>query len=96
MIGPPPRFEPDAYTTTASDEVVFFLDNQSPVEGGPHAIHTFAIGLELGRPLVVSDGIDPRTAAVFTVQGLAAGEYVIWCTRSEHAGLGQTGTITVS
>jgi uncharacterized cupredoxin-like copper-binding protein len=32
-------------------------------------------------------------AAVFTVRGLRAGEYVIWCTIDGHAEEGMVGTL---
>jgi uncharacterized cupredoxin-like copper-binding protein len=34
-------------------------------------------------------------SAVFTVHGLDAGEYVIWCDVDNHAAEGMVGTLTV-
>jgi plastocyanin len=89
MAGPPPHFEPKSLSATAGD-VAFFLDNAS------RATHTLAIGTRLYQPLAVSRAIKIGDSAVFTVRGLAAGQYVIWCTISNHAAEGMTGTLTVN
>jgi plastocyanin len=94
MTGPPPRFVPSKLTATAGD-VVFFLKNTSPARD-EHAKHDLAIGPDRDHPLATSDLLDGGKSAVFTVHGLAAGTYVIWCTFPGHAGLGQVGTLTVS
>jgi len=93
MTGPPPRYRPTALVATAGD-VVFFLRNTSPSQDA-RAIHTLAIGFSLREPKVVSPEIAGGESVVFTVHGLAAGEYRIWCTFPAHAGLGQMGTLTV-
>ena len=88
MAGPPPHYTPKSLSATAGD-VVFFLDN------GSRSTHTLAIGQRLYAPMAVSLAIGVDHSAVFTVSGLAAGRYVIWCTVSNHAAEGMTGTLTV-
>jgi plastocyanin len=80
---------PDALTAAAGD-VVFFLDNASP------GIHMLAIGPNLDTPLAVSSSVRVGHSAVFTVHGLDAGEYAIWCPVDNHAAEGMVGTLTVS
>jgi plastocyanin len=93
MSGPPPIFRPNTLTATAG-VVVLYLVNDSPARDA-HGIHTLAIGREEGTPLAVSDEIKGGGRATFTVYGLEAGTYRIWCTFPGHAGLGQRGTLTV-
>jgi plastocyanin len=99
MTGPPPHYVPRAVTAKAG-EVVFFLDNTS-LQG----IHTLAIDRAplvfandrvTNTPLAVSDKVIYRQAATFTVEGLKAGTYFIWCTIDNHAREGMTGTLTVN
>jgi uncharacterized cupredoxin-like copper-binding protein len=66
---------------------VFYLHNRS------QGIHTLAIGRELHKALATSANVLQGKAAVFTVHGLGAGEYVIWCTIDGHAGEGMVGTL---
>ena len=93
MTGPPPVFRPNALTAQAGD-VVFYLENTSPA-GDPHGVHALAIGRNRTSPIVVSEQVPGGRRAIFTVRGLEAGEYAIWCTFPGHAGLGQVGTLTV-
>jgi plastocyanin len=93
MFGPPPQFRPTSLTA-APGEVVFYLENGSP-SGQEHGAHTLAIGTTQGAPIVVGDEVRGGRRAVFTVHGLEAGDYVIWCTLFGHAGLGQEGTLKV-
>jgi len=88
LAGPPPHFEPHALTANAGD-VDFFLTNPS------FGTHTLAIGPALRDRLVVSAQVPSGQAAIFTVHGLRAGEYVIWCTIDGHADEGMVGTLTV-
>ncbi len=94
MTGPPPRYVPTKLSAPAGD-VVFFLKNTSPARD-EHAKHDLAIGPDRDHPLAVSDLLDGGRSAVFTVHGLDAGTYVIWCTFPGHAGLGQVGTLTIT
>jgi plastocyanin len=93
MFGPPPVFEPKELTAPAGD-AVFFLVNDSP-RGDGHGVHTLAIGKARPDAIVVSGEVPGGGRAVFTVHGLPAGTYEIWCTFPAHAGLGQIGTLTV-
>jgi plastocyanin len=94
MTGPPPQFVTPDLTATAGD-VVFYLFNTGP-EGDPFADHLMVIGPEVLEPIVKSDRVKPGNAAVFTVEGLPAGEYAIWCTLNNHYNLGMVGTLTVT
>ena len=71
-------------------DLVFFLHNKSK------GIHTLAIGRELHKPLVASSPVPQGQTAVFTVHGLEAGHYVIWCTIDDHAAEGMVGTLTLN
>jgi plastocyanin len=88
MTGPPPKFVP-ADLVAPTGDLVFFLHNKS------QGIHTLAIGRELHKALVSSSQVLHGQAAVFTVRGLQAGHYVIWCTIDGHAEEG-VGTLTVN
>jgi len=97
MQGPPPHYVPDHLTATAGD-LVFFLNNVS------HGTHTLAIGppsalqgpvLNIRSFLTVSDSVVPGRSAAFSVHGLHAGSYAIWCTIDGHAEEGMVGTLTV-
>ena len=90
LTGPPPRLVPDALTATAGD-VVFFLDNVAL--GSPHNL---AIGTTLHDSIASSRSVPIGHSAVFTVHGLAAGEYIIWCAVENHAVEGMVGTLTVN
>jgi uncharacterized cupredoxin-like copper-binding protein len=94
MTGPPPRFVPNKLSAHAGD-VVFFLKNTSPARD-EHGKHDLAIGRDRDHPLAVSDLLDGGRSAIFTVHGLEAGTYVIWCTFPGHAGLGQVGTLAIT
>jgi uncharacterized cupredoxin-like copper-binding protein len=89
-------FEPMAITAT-SGTVTFFLRN---VGAGNDVIsqqkHNLVIGIDQDHMLAASSYVTAGKAAVFTVQGLQAGSYVIWCSVQGHAGNGMVGTLTVS
>jgi hypothetical protein len=74
---------------------MFYLDNVSIEFIGHAGTHTMAIGPALGHPIVVSDAVPAGHAALFTIQDLPSGHYVIWCTIGAHASEGMTGTLTV-
>lgn len=88
LAGPPPHYEPASLSAKAGD-VVFFLDNTSL------GTHTLAIGTALYHPLVVSGSVAKGESAVFTVRGLRAGSYIIFCTIDNHAAEGMVGTLIV-
>lgn len=88
MAGPPPHYVPSDLTAKAGD-VVFFVTNTS------HGTHTLAIGRVMGTSLATSRAVLVGHAAAFTVHGLHAGDYLIWCTIDDHAAEGMVGTLTV-
>jgi len=89
------RFQPSAITVKAGT-VVFFLDNTDGVfAGGPGTQHSLSIGLALDEPLAASSYVHTGAPAVFTVEGLVPGRYVIWCAFPGHADHGMVGTLTV-
>jgi plastocyanin len=92
MFGPPPQFREQSYSAAAG-KVVFFLRNTSP--NVSHGMHALAIGPELHSAVAVSDDIRGGSSAVFTVEGLEAGAYVIWCPLRDHAELGMVSALTV-
>lgn len=89
----PFSFVPDALTVPA-DDAVFFLVNTAP-DAAEIPIHTLAIGPSLGELIAVSSPLRPGDSASFTVTGLLEGEYIIWCTITDHASEGMVGTLTV-
>lgn len=88
LAGPPPHFEPAALSAKAGD-IVFFLNNTSL------GTHTLAIGPSRSHALAVSTAVVTGHAATFTVHGIPAGQYVIWCTIDGHADEGMVGTLAV-
>jgi plastocyanin len=91
------HFAPSALTAQAGT-VMFFLKNIDEVrpELGPGTNHSLAIGSVLGEPLASSEYVENGEAAVFTVEGLEAGAYVIWCQVPDHAEMGMVGSLTVT
>jgi plastocyanin len=98
LSGPPPHYVPAGVSATAGD-VTFFLTNRSV------GAHTLAIGhgpLEMvgefvrNTPVAASSAVNIGKSATFTVYGLPAGTYAIWCTISNHAFEGMRGTLTVT
>jgi uncharacterized cupredoxin-like copper-binding protein len=89
------RFDPSAVTAT-SGTVGFFLTN---VGAGNDAIalenHNLVIGVDRDHRLAGSGYVSAGKAAVFTVQGLEPGTYMIWCSVPYHADNGMVGTVTV-
>ena len=98
MLGPPPHYMPAGVSVPAGD-VTFFLTNRSV------GVHTFAIGrgqLDFvgeyvrNTPLAASSPVSIGKSVTFTVYGLPAGTYSVWCTISNHAFEGMKGTLTVT
>ncbi len=98
MAGPPPHFLPKNVTIRAGDGM-FFLTNTS-LAAHNIAIDSARLVLSNERvrnvPLVMSGIVPEGTSASFVVGGLAPGNYYIFCTLSDHAFLGMTGTLTVT
>jgi uncharacterized cupredoxin-like copper-binding protein len=90
------KFDPSAITAT-SGTVTFFLQNVGAgIDPAAHQLHNLAIGVDQDHPLAESGYVAAGKAAVFTVQDLAAGTYMIWCMVPNHAANGMVGTLTVS
>jgi plastocyanin len=81
--------------TAKAGTVVFFLKDDDPLTA-PVDSHNLVIASDLGHPLASSDYVYRGKPAVFTVQGLAAGHYVIWCSVPNHANNGMVGTLTLT
>lgn len=98
MAGPPPHYLRGNLTIRAGD-AIFFLTNNS-LAAHNLAIDRARLVLIDGRvknvPLVVSGTVAVGTSATFVVDRLVPGDYFIWCTLSDHAALGMTGTLTVT
>lgn len=75
--------------TGRAGDLVFFLANTS------QGTHPLAIGQAKYIPLATSDSVAKGQTAVFTVHGLRAGAYFIWCTIDGHAAEGMAGTLTL-
>lgn len=95
---PKPVYQPDHLTATAGT-VVFFLENVPPSWASPD--HDMWIGPAIGTVLAGSSAVDRNEKAVFTVNGLAQGEYVYWCAilapdGRSHASYGMVGTLTIT
>jgi len=77
--------------------LVFFLKNEGngfdPASSQPHNL---AIGPEVGHAIASSSYVLWGKSAIFTVDGLAAGSYAIWCSVPGHANNGMVGTLTVA
>lgn len=82
-----------ANLTVAAGTFAIFLVNPSDLSGGPHGL---AIGKRvIGDAIVSSHDVKLGDSAAFTVFGLPAGDYVIWCTIPSHWAAGMVGTLTV-
>ena len=92
MSGPPPVFAPNELTVPAGD-AAFYLENDSDAIN--HGSHNLTIGEEVGAPIAQSGTVLGGERAVFTVRGLEAGSYVIWCSLYSHAQFGMKGRLTV-
>jgi plastocyanin len=84
-------FHPADISVSAGD-AQFFLVNPAAKSQGTHSM---AIGPKLYQILAASAAVPLGQSAVFSVQGLAPGTYVVWCTIDGHASEGMVGTLTV-
>jgi plastocyanin len=104
-----PRFEP-AQITTKAGNVVFFLQNvPGPVFRpdhnmviGPPCVQFDQDGTVIGQVLAKTPRLQADEAVSFTVNNLAPGTYVFWCSVflddgvGSHASNGMVGTLTVT
>jgi plastocyanin len=88
-------FDPSEITAPPGT-VTFFLQNVG-AGNDPTALqrHNLAIGLDRDHVLASSDYISAGKAAIFTVDGLEPGAYMVWCTVPHHAENGMVGTLIV-
>jgi plastocyanin len=84
-------FHPTDLSIPAGDGQ-FFLVNPADKSLGTHSM---AIGPKLYQTLAANAAVPLGESAVFSVQGLAPGTYVVWCTIDGHASEGMVGTLTV-
>lgn len=90
------KFEPNTLAASAGT-VSFFLRNDSDQDDPPYdQDHDLAIGTDLTHQLARSTRVKIGDSAVFTVQGLEAGNYTFWCTVPGHSYNGMVGTLTVT
>lgn len=93
------RFEPDTVSAKAGT-VVFYLENVPGKLVSPD--HNMVIGPALHEELARTKYISSGRAVTFTVQGMAPGKYVFWCSvpvvggSTEHSASGMVGTLTVT
>ena len=81
--------------TAKAGTVAFFLRDDDP-DSAPATSHNLVIGPDQAHPLAVSGYVAKGQPAVFTVDSIAAGRYVIWCSVPNHANNGMVGTLTVT
>jgi plastocyanin len=103
-----PRFQPDNVTAKAGT-VVFFLKNLpgkffSPdhnLQIGPASTQFYADGsIRSGQVLAGTPHIAANESAIFTVNNLAPGTYLFWCSveaaNANHEANGMVGTLTIT
>jgi plastocyanin len=90
MTGPPPRFAPTELSVSGASATFYLVNMATGVDP-----HSFAIGGTNYRSIVSTGPIERGHSMVFTVQDLPPGQYIFWCTISDHAALGMRGTIEV-
>ena len=90
------KFEPESLTANAGRAVFFLANKDAGGALGSGISHNMVIGTELGQPIASSSYVPGGDSAVFTVEGLAAGSYVIWCSVPHHADNGMVGTLTLN
>lgn len=94
-----PGFEPQRLTARAG-RVVFFLENVTGALGSSD--HNMLIGPTIRQGIAGTPRIEANKTAIFTVNDLAPGSYVFWCSVKDahdpidHAALGMVGTLTVT
>jgi plastocyanin len=89
-------FEPKSVTANVGTAVFFLANKDAAGALGSGVSHNMVIGSELGQPIAASSYVPGGDSAIFTVDGLGAGSYVIWCSVPHHADNGMVGTLTVT
>ncbi len=83
------KFDPSSIDAK-SGKAVFFLVNSGSTS------HDMVITDSSGKQLAKSELVQAGNAAVFTVDNLAAGSYVIYCDVAGHRASGMEGQLKVS
>jgi uncharacterized cupredoxin-like copper-binding protein len=84
------HFEPSAIQVP-SGKVVFYV-----VNAGNTMSHDMIIRDSTGQRVAGSDLLSAGDSAVFTIDSIAAGNYVIFCDQPGHESSGMKGTLTVT
>jgi plastocyanin len=83
------QFGPSEISAPAG-KVVFYLVNSGTTA------HDLAIRDASKKQLALSEVVAPGDSKVFTVDNIAAGSYVIFCSQTGHEALGMLGKLTVT
>jgi plastocyanin len=83
------KFGPSELTAPAG-KVVFYLVNSGTTA------HDMAIRDTSKKQLALSEVVAPGDSKVFTVDNIAAGSYVIFCSQTGHEANGMIGKLTVT
>lgn len=84
------KFDPSSISAPAG-KVVFYL-----VNAGNNTQHDMYIRDNNGTKIAGSDLVSAGDTSVFTVDNIAAGTYVIYCSQPGHEGSGMKGTLTIT
>jgi plastocyanin len=84
------KFDPGTISAPAG-KVVFYL-----VNAGNNTAHNLFIRDSKGTKIAGSDLVSAGDSAVFTVDNIAAGTYVIYCDQPGHESSGMKGTLTIT
>jgi plastocyanin len=83
------KFGPSEISAPAG-KVVFYLVNSGTTA------HDLAIRDASNKQLALSEVVAPGDSKVFTVDNIAAGSYVIFCSQTGHEANGMIGKLTVT
>ena len=84
------KFDPSDIKAPAG-KVVFYL-----VNAGNNTAHDLYIRDNTGKKIAGSDLVSAGDSSVFTVDSIAAGNYVIYCDQPGHESSGMKGTLTIT
>ena len=82
-------FNPSSLSASGG-KVVFFLVNSGSVS------HDMAIRDSSGKRIATSELVSAGDSKVFTVDNIAAGSYIVFCTQPGHEDSGMKGTLTIT
>jgi uncharacterized cupredoxin-like copper-binding protein len=84
------KFDPGDIKAPAG-KVVFYI-----VNAGNNTAHDLFIRDNTGKKIAGSDLVSAGDSSVFTVDSIAAGNYVIYCDQPGHESSGMKGTLTIN